>query len=146
MKRILFLCLMSGMVTGAPALAGSLTVPNTFVGGQKALASEVNANFDEVEAEVTENAANISRNAADISSNADSIIQNAADIVSNAASISDLQANKLDALTCADGQVLKYNAGTGNYECKDDLDTTNSNALTLESRPVMGLMGVRAGI
>ena len=128
MKQIMLLLTILGFSVGAPAWAASLTVPNTFVGGQKALASEVNANFDEVEAEVTDNAANISRNAADISSNADSITQNAADINSNAASISDLKANKLDTLTCSDGQVLKYNAGTGEYECAEDLDTTQAHS------------------
>jgi hypothetical protein len=47
--------------------AGSLTVTHDFVGGQKALASEVNQNFEDVETEVTNNASDIASNAASIS-------------------------------------------------------------------------------
>ena len=94
MKRLTLALAVTGMLVATSAWAGSLTVPNTFQGGQKALASEVNANFDEVEAEVTDNADNIS-------SNATSITRNTAGISSNADSITDIkgQLSNIDALT-----------------------------------------------
>jgi hypothetical protein len=51
---------------GAVALAGSVSVPNTFVGGTPAVADEVNANFSAVETAVNDNDSRITTNAADI--------------------------------------------------------------------------------
>jgi len=138
MKRIMILISIIEFLLGTTVWAGSLTVPNTFISGQKALASEVNANFKAVKTEVDDNAADISKNAADIHSNTNSITQNAAEISSNVASITTIDGNlddKVNALTCGNGQVLKYNAATADYECADDLDTPITNALTLEGRP-----------
>jgi len=53
--------------------AGVLTVTNIFVGGQKALASEVNKNFNDVEFEVTDNANDIALNVSDIAINSSDI-------------------------------------------------------------------------
>jgi len=43
------------LVSACAAIAGSLTVPNTFTSGTKALASEVNDNFNAVKTEVDDN-------------------------------------------------------------------------------------------
>lgn len=46
--------------------AGDVSIPNTFIAGQPAVAAEVNDNFDAVAAEVNDNASNIVDNADDI--------------------------------------------------------------------------------
>ena len=57
-------------------MAGSVTVPNTFVGGTSASASEVNANFDAIKAEVDDNDSRITTNTSDINANAANIAAN----------------------------------------------------------------------
>lgn len=57
-------------------LAGNVTIPNTFVSGTAASASEVNANFGAIKAEVDDNDNRITTNAGDISANASNIIAN----------------------------------------------------------------------
>ncbi len=119
MKRILVLIAVGGLMITTSAWAGSLTVTHDFVGGQKALASEVNQNFEDVETEVTNNAADITTNADGIQSNADSITDFKSQL-----------GDKLDTPTCTDGQVLKYSSGI--WVCAEDIDTTNTNAATLD--------------
>lgn len=57
-------------------LAGSVTIPNTFVSGAAASASEVNANFSAIKAEVDDNDSRITTNAGDINANAANIAAN----------------------------------------------------------------------
>lgn len=122
MKRILVLTVVGLLVT-VPAWAGSLTVTHDFVGGQKALASEVNQNFEDVETEVTNNAADITTNADGIQSNADSITD-----------VKSQLGDKLDTPTCTDGQVLKYSSGI--WVCAEDLDTAQAH--THDSSDITG--------
>ena len=71
-------------------LAGSVTIPNTFVSGTAASASEVNANFSAIKAEVDDNDNRITTNAGDISANAGDISANAANIAANTNAISSI--------------------------------------------------------
>lgn len=43
------------LISACAAIAGSLTVPNTFISGDKALASEVNENFSAAKTEIDDN-------------------------------------------------------------------------------------------
>ena len=73
MKRILVLVSIMGILWGAIVWAGSLTIPNAFQSGEKAVAAEVNANFNAVAAEVSDNATNISTNSSSITDLADKV-------------------------------------------------------------------------
>ncbi len=59
MKRISFI-IIALIFIAHTAFAGNLDVPNTFVSGTTAQASEVNDNFTEVETEVNDNDSRIS--------------------------------------------------------------------------------------
>ena len=61
---------------GSNLMAGSITVPNTFVGGTPATASEVNANFSAIKSAVDDNDSRITTNAGDISANTSNITAN----------------------------------------------------------------------
>jgi hypothetical protein len=73
----------------ASAWAGNLTVPNDFVAGTKAVAADVNANFNEVETQVNDNDSRITTNAADIATNTTAIGTKAAaaDVTTNTGNI-----------------------------------------------------------
>lgn len=58
---------------GSQLMAGSVTVPNTFVSGANASASEVNANFDAIKTAVDDNDTRITKNANDINANSANI-------------------------------------------------------------------------
>jgi len=111
MNRMLFGLAM--VVVTAAAQAGPVDVPNSFQGGARALASEMNANFGAVESAIDDNAARVEAleagletanaaidanssatddNTVAIDNNAADISNNAADIVNNAADIAALQA------------------------------------------------------
>lgn len=67
MKRLIILlviALIPMIFAGSSSWAGSVTIPNTFVAGTTARASEVNANFSAVETAVDDNDARIATNAA----------------------------------------------------------------------------------
>jgi hypothetical protein len=83
MKRILTTFLLS-MLTAA-AWAGPVDIPNQFQAGSRAVAAQVNGNFEAVEAAVNDNAGQIETNAGQIAANAQ-------DIGSNAQAIAGLQA------------------------------------------------------
>jgi len=57
--------------SGAEALAGELTIPNTFMAGETALASEVNENFTAIKTEMDDNVSGINTNSANIASKVD---------------------------------------------------------------------------
>ncbi len=57
------------MAAGSMVMAGSVTIPNTFVASQTAKASEVNDNFTAVKTAVNGNANDIATNANDITNN-----------------------------------------------------------------------------
>lgn len=60
------------LLTG-PAWAGSVTIPNTFTSGTKAMAADVNANFSAVKSAVDDNDTRISTNTNKINSNTSAI-------------------------------------------------------------------------
>jgi hypothetical protein len=70
------LILLAASLAGTQAMAGSVTIPNTFTEGTTASASEVNANFDAVKSAVDENDTRITTNANDIDSNTANITAN----------------------------------------------------------------------
>jgi len=61
------------MAAGSMALAGSVTIPHQFEGGKKAMASEVNTNFDAVKNAVNDNADKINTNTRELSQKIDTI-------------------------------------------------------------------------
>ena len=77
-------------LSSVSAWAGNLTVPNAFVSGTKAVAADVNANFDAVATAVNDNDTRIKTNAADIVTNTAAIATKAAatDVTTNATNIS----------------------------------------------------------
>lgn len=68
--------LLATSLWGGHLMAGSVTIPNTFVGGATASASEVNANFDAVKTAVDENDNRITTNISDINTNSANITAN----------------------------------------------------------------------
>lgn len=111
-------------VGGSVAVAGSVTVPNTFVAGTKAVAADVNANFDAVETAVNDNDARITANTAAIATKADAatvtantaaIATNAADIATNTADIATNTANIATHTT--DINNLKQNGNKNGVAC-----------------------------
>ena len=76
------------LIFASQASAGDLSIPNTFVGGETALADEVNANFTAVEVEVDDNDSRIDTNGTAIGTNAGNIGTNAGNISANAGNIS----------------------------------------------------------
>lgn len=68
--------LMAASLWASQLMAGSVTIPNSFVGGTAASASEVNANFGAIKTEVDDNDNRITTNAGDISANAANIAAN----------------------------------------------------------------------
>ena len=71
------------------AWAGNLTVPNVFVSGTKAVAADVNANFNAVETAVNDNDTRITQNTADVTANTAEIgtKADAATVTANTAAI-----------------------------------------------------------
>ncbi|MFQ5470849.1 MAG: hypothetical protein ACE5EH_11170, partial [Gammaproteobacteria bacterium] len=63
--------------------AGSVTIPNTFVSGTKAVAADVNANFSAVGTAVNGNATDITTNAGNIATNTGNIATNTGNIATN---------------------------------------------------------------
>ena len=82
MKKILAqLTAITSFIISSTVFAGDLTIPNTFNAGTRAVASEVNANFNAVETAVDDNDFRITTNSANIDINSTDITTNAADIV-----------------------------------------------------------------
>jgi len=114
--------------------AGNLSVPNTFVSGTKAVAADVNANFDAVATEVNDNDTRITTNAADIATNASAIATkaNAADVTANAAAIN---ANATAIGTKADAATVTANTAdiatnTGNISTNNSAISTNAGNIS----------------
>jgi hypothetical protein len=123
--------------------AGTVNVPNSFQAGKKAVASEVNANFNAVEAAINDNAQDIQQNASDISQNAQDIQQNATDISTNATNI---QANS-DAISAISGRlIVKDNNGTIagrfiDYRYPDAILVISSEGYIFEVESSSGIIG-----
>ncbi|MCG2582675.1 MAG: hypothetical protein KA296_17535 [Marinobacter sp.] len=69
-RRMQFTVLAGLLCSGSSVWASDLTIPNTFVSGEKAVAAEVNSNFSAVELAVDDNNALINSNATVIDDNA----------------------------------------------------------------------------
>ena len=108
--------------TSTAALAGTVTIPNTFTSGTKAVAAEVNANFTAVKSAVDGNAGDIATNATAITTNATAIAtkadasavtSNDTDIAANAAAITanstSITANSTAIATKADASAVTSN-------------------------------------
>ena len=95
------------MAAGSIVMAGSVTIPNTFVAGQTAKASEVNANFSAVKSAVNGNDNDITTNASDIQSNASAIATKQEKVVSN----------------CAVGSYIQKINADGTVVCAEDKDS-----------------------
>ena len=77
-KMLRIVTIVSFLIIGSLkyAYAGNVNIPNSFQAGQKAVAAEVNANFDAVAAEINDNAQDIGNNIIDISNNTPKINTN----------------------------------------------------------------------
>ena len=80
-------------------IAGSVTIPNTFVANKTAKASDVNANFSAVKTAVDGNAGDITTNATSIATNKSDISDNANDIATNKTDITTNANNIASAIT-----------------------------------------------
>ena len=108
------------VLTGAMAFATSLTVTNTFVAGDPAIADDVNTNFTEVEAAVTDNDTRITTNDTAITSNTGAIS-------SNTTAISGKQERVTG--TCAAAEAISAIAADGTVTCETiPLKTGNVSA------------------
>lgn len=94
------------------ALAGNVTIPNTFSAGTKAVAAEVNANFSAVASEINDNDSRITTNAGNISANTSSI------------------GSKQDRVTgtCPTGQSIRVINADGSVTC--EVDSIGSGDIT----------------
>ena len=81
------------MVAGSMVMAGSVTIPNHFTSGTKAMASEVNGNFAAVKTAVDGNAGDISTNVSGIAVNRTNITTHEANITTNANGVATNVAN-----------------------------------------------------
>ncbi len=152
----LWIVLASMVVT--QAYAGQVTVPNTFVSGTKAKASEVNANFSAVQQGINDNDARISQNTSDIytnttaigtinsqvssnqasiQTNASAILGNAANIATNASNItanaSSINANSNAIMTLQQAIPATYQVVDSYGTVLGDLLGTGSNSTTFIS-------------
>ena len=96
----------------SPAWAGSVTVPNTFVSGTPAKASEVNDNFSAVKSAVNDNDGRITTNTTNISNKQDRVIG-----------------------TCPPGRSIRVISANGLVTCEPDnssaVKSINSGTYTL---------------
>jgi len=106
-----------GLIAGSAMLmAGSVTIPNTFIANTSAKASEVNANFSAVKTAVDGNANDIATNENDITSNATKIGTNKSDITTNKNDIATKQ-NTVTG-TCTVGSAVKEIKADGTVVCE----------------------------
>ncbi len=99
----------AAMMISIPSMASELAVPNTFTGGSKAVAADVNANFSAVEDAVNDNDARITANEtavsdsdARITANETAIGDNEARVTTNESVIS-ANSDAIAQLSLADG-------------------------------------------
>jgi len=130
-------------LSSVSAWAGNLTVPNAFVSGTKAVAADVNANFDAVATAVNDNDTRIKTNAADIVTNTAAIATKAAatDVTTNATNISAnataiaTKANTTDVNTAlaakADASTVSTN--TANISANATAIATKADASTVST-------------
>jgi FKBP-type peptidyl-prolyl cis-trans isomerase len=107
---------------GALAVAGNVTIPNTFQANTTAKAAEVNANFTAIKSAVNDNAAKITANKNSAATNKSAIQTNANDIATNKSAIqtnaNDIATNANDIQTNATaiGQKVTNIAVAGGLE------------------------------
>ncbi|GAB1266046.1 hypothetical protein [Aurantivibrio infirmus] len=119
------------LLCGQPLLASELTVPNTFVAGQAAVADEVNANFTAVKSAVDDNNSRITDHETRISNNTTEI--------SNNQSMSQMNADAIDTLTSSNG------VGASSANNSSTLSATDTVVRTLTILPPAdGLLIVNA--
>ncbi len=129
----LWIVLLASMVV-TQAYAGQVTVPNTFVSGTKAKASEVNANFSAVQQGINDNDARISQNTSDIYTNTTAIgtinsqvSSNQASIQTNASAISQNTSDIYSQASSIQSNTLKISANTSDiYTNTTAIGTINS--------------------
>ncbi len=121
------------------AWAGSLTIPNTFTSGTKALASEVNANFSAVKTEVDDNDARITTNAGAIATNKTAIDLNTTHRTGDGSDHANVAANSTAISNNAAAILLNTNhrAGDGsdhaNVAANSTAISNNTAAITLNT-------------
>ena len=94
------------MAAGSMVMAGSVTIPNTFVAGQTAKASEVNGNFAAVKAAVDGNAGNIMTNVNGVATNANDVATNVVNITTLEGRVTNNEtdiSNKVSSVTAVGG-------------------------------------------
>ncbi len=117
------------VAAGSLAMAGHVTIPHQFEGGKKAMALEVNANFDAVKNAVNDNDGRIGVNERNITSNATAVKNNR-----------DAIDNKLtkNIGNCASGSYIRKVNIDGTVVCETDTDTTYTAAggITLDGTTI----------
>ena len=127
---ITFLFLVSGS-----GWAGSLTVPNTFVSGTKAVAADVNANFNAVSTAVNDNDSRITTNTANISANTSAISGKAAatDVSANTTAINTNIAGIATNATAINANTSNINTNTTAIAAKADASTVTVNTTAINT-------------
>jgi len=97
MIQMMIYTIAAAMYCSGFALAGDVSIPNSFTAGTPAVASEVNENFAVIEAEVNDNDARITENALDIEAKQDRVTG-----------------------TCPTGQSIRVINSDGSVECEVD--------------------------
>lgn len=139
------------LLTSALSWAGQVTIPYEFISGEKAVAAEVNENFNAVEAAVNDNASGVASNAdailhnssgvaaneaiildngSGIAANADKILDHAADIATNVDAILDNSSdisNINGKLYGSDNVFIGGNAGSANQGGHDNVYIGNKS-------------------
>jgi len=102
-QSIVWCGVMLGLAMSVPAGASEVAIPNTFVGGTPAKATEVNDNFTAVKNAVNDNAG-------DIATLQNNVTTLQSDVSNNEARITDLETQTQNLATQMPGMAVNYNA------------------------------------